>query len=406
MDKTKLNAFKDCTASPLHLRACNGNNTGVSVAERDTSISEGFRDVVDLCYKNIDNQKLTIDTAIYPFMFNCRHSLELMLKQNIRALSVIECFKTGVDYDAVIDSHKPELQNHNLQNLVTLVLSQLDLDDQTAGAKTYFDDFDTLLGEFYIDEASDTYRYTLGKDKSIHLQNEGLISAEIVYLKYDKAYSLLSALNALINDVNETYFTGTYTNKLSRNQLEQISNKLPQRKDWGNEAFLKAKKDICDEYNLSSNDFSKALNKIQTHPEFCSHIGMEIPFESIQDETFAKVGQVVKILKNEDSDEVDLQAEQIFDTISKEEIALLFAFGEMARYHYYSENLSRVYSSIKELYLTHDYVLNKYFKHNSQNDILNGMKLCGQTTYFNKLSNSLSSKNTKTSQIEAEPSQE
>ena len=59
MDKTKLNAFKDSTASPMHLRACIGNNTGVSVAERDTSISEGFRDVVDLCYKNIDNQKYT-----------------------------------------------------------------------------------------------------------------------------------------------------------------------------------------------------------------------------------------------------------------------------------------------------------------------------------------------------------
>jgi hypothetical protein len=88
------------------------------------------------------------------------------------------------------------------------------------------------------------------------------------------------------------YRTGTFTKELSRNQLEKIS-KMININDL--DTFDANKKKIIDEYNLSNNQFSKALDIIKSHREFSLNIGREIMFENIKESTIKDLSYLINL---------------------------------------------------------------------------------------------------------------
>ena len=84
----KLNPFKEIYCNSNY-RACVGNNSGISPNSRDCIIIDGYKASVDNLYKNMVEKNIWIDIGVYPFIFDCRHSIELSLKVIIKNLIII-----------------------------------------------------------------------------------------------------------------------------------------------------------------------------------------------------------------------------------------------------------------------------------------------------------------------------
>lgn len=109
-------------------------------------------------------------------------------------------------------------------------------------------------------------------------------------------------LDAIITE----YKQGLFTSKLSREDLFQITKIVPAYKNWGNEEFALAKKQIIKNYSLSNNDFSRALNAINNHREFSYLINNKKQTIEITEETilnffryWIKINPQPKISKEE-----------------------------------------------------------------------------------------------------------
>lgn len=141
------------------------------------------------------------------------------------------------------------------------------------------------------DPTSQSFRYVNDNN------GEKLLKKSFNILKphsdYQMLFHFLEWMQNVIGELYEEYDTKTYTNKLSRNDLENIAKRLPNKNEWGSRAFYQERDNIKAEYSLSNNKFSKALNIIKANPYLCSLVGMEIPEEGFSDEFFS----LYKVLK-------------------------------------------------------------------------------------------------------------
>ncbi|MBC7750215.1 MAG: hypothetical protein H7Z73_00640, partial [Candidatus Saccharibacteria bacterium] len=154
------------------------------------------------------------------------------------------------------------------------------------------------------------------------------------------------------NELIDEYKLGTFTNKLSRFDLQQITTALPHYPEWGQSQFFIIKAEIINQYNVSSNDFSRALEVIKKHREFSELIGVPIDIDHV---SLAKLAPYVdlhrKIYKGRIRDgsafshdemikaaiEDGLLATYIKNNLTIEEIATLHALEEHGSLNYYSE---------------------------------------------------------------------
>lgn len=68
------------------------------------------------------------------------------------------------------------------------------------------------------------------------------------------------------------YSTGSYTKKLSRNDLKKISSTLPTMSKWKDESFNDVRNSIKEQYKISYKELSEAINIIISHHEFSLNI--------------------------------------------------------------------------------------------------------------------------------------
>ncbi|NJG69317.1 hypothetical protein, partial [Salmonella enterica] len=75
----------------------------------------------------------------------------------------------------------------------------------------------------------------------------------------------------------EEHKTETRTKDLSREQLSELSDLLPNRDTWWNDDsdFLIKKSEFIDKYDLSNKAFERAIKLIEGHREFAGNIGIE-----------------------------------------------------------------------------------------------------------------------------------
>ena len=262
--------------SPTWANACVGNNGHPSYSE----YASGFSSAANLLIKSVLNAggvKLPVDEYIYPICFNMRHSIELRIKQ-----AVIDLQKLS-KYGRSIKEYNLE-GSHDIGKLwAFFVESAIRVDRR-------YEKFISTLDEYINDIASvdptgQTFRYPFNNENRKHLTKVSIINIANLYSRFNKIESELNDLQRLNDELICEYSWETYTNKLSRADIEVIAPLLPPRSTWGDDDFVSIKKDIRKKYSISNNEFSKALNFIQNHYELCEHIGLEKPLSYVNKDT-------------------------------------------------------------------------------------------------------------------------
>lgn len=402
LDIRKLNAFKNFDCSPLKYKACVGNNSAIALSERDLSIFQGFNDTVELLYKNIGENKIMIDVVVYPFMFSCRHSIEILLKYLIRHLCFVKSMRYKQNYDGILNLHLKVLRQHNIELLVNDLISLLDVDRRLKSYIKTLNEYERVWDEFFEDDKGDTYRYTLDTDENAHLKDKHLIALDIIYKKYKIITSILVELVDKIYLIINEYRVGTFTAELSRNDIEEIAMKLPDKRQWVLDSFDIIRESIYKEYGISHRELSRAINIIEAHNEFCTHIGMEIPYRSFNKDTLQKTAQLIKMYDAHEQEKPmpkekyisisDIEYDENFyksiyeiaSTIPKEDMVMLFAFIEVGAYDYYSEEMQNVYDSFCKSDFNFEYLVDRCF-YSTYRKLIDGFTKCGQVSYVNEL---------------------
>ena len=137
-----------------------------------------------------------------------------------------------------------------------------------------------------IDSTGETFRYPTDKANILHLQGIPNINLHKFQQRFEELSQILSKLDRLGRKLKDEYSLGTFTNTLSRFDLEAITKRLPPLSAWGSDEFTELKRSIMQEYHLSSNEFSKALDVIKKHRLFASEIGIELPLKYANTMTF------------------------------------------------------------------------------------------------------------------------
>ena len=266
------------------LNACVGNNGW----NDHKTYEDGYKEAVELIIAGLNNGDATQDCSIYPLVFCARHQIELFLKRQLYRLRVLRNDTEITDIELT--------STHDLGKLWDLfkifgIRHDKRLLDFISNSEEYILDFAE------IDPTGETFRYPNDKYKTKHLKDTPVINITVFYNRYLKLTELIEAFDWLMGELVDEYATKTYTPELSRNDIHEIAKRLPCRDKWGADDFKKHKEEIKKEYGLSNHKFSKVLDLIQDHQQFCAEIGLEKPFPELTPEQFKTYIDIFKPLQ-------------------------------------------------------------------------------------------------------------
>jgi len=138
-----------------------------------------------------------------------------------------------------------------------------------------------------LDSNGQTFRYAYDRENKLHLKSISTINLGDFYLWFMSLKSILNEMIVTCFAIRDEYKLGTYNDDLSRRDLCQISNILPNYDLWtiDNSIDLAVDK-IRKKFSLSKRKCCKAIDIIKKHPEFASRIGLEKPFDNAKEEHF------------------------------------------------------------------------------------------------------------------------
>ncbi|MFA0681296.1 hypothetical protein AB4572_12875 [Vibrio splendidus] len=208
------------------------------------------------------------DHMVYPICFNIRHGIEISLKHFLCELKKLYIHRQS-PFDAFSkNSHDIEEIWQDYCRLASQFDNRLAVMVQTL--KPYIKPW----GE--IDASGQTFRYAFSNDAQKHLTEYSIIDLSKVTLNLDCLKTHLADNFDLLSLLDEEYGCNTHTKNLSRMELCLLARELPIRSDW-NEGLASIKQRWILDRKLSSNEFNRACDLIQSHWEFSSEIGVEVP---------------------------------------------------------------------------------------------------------------------------------
>lgn len=247
-------------AEPSWANACVGDNGSPQVIDYANGFAAAANVLIDQVIL-VRGVKLHVDEFIYPVCFNMRHAVELHLKATFEKLGVIDSLKGK--------SSLPDIKLASTHDLgivwgyITEHAPQID--------KRYKSRLKALaeyIGDIAaIDSTGQVFRYPFDTENKKHLVTVAVINMIVLKERFNILEGLLSDLNNLNEELITEYRCGSFTSKLSRLELFELASKLPKRSLWSSDEFIHIKATIRQEYALSSNDFSRALNVIQSNYE-------------------------------------------------------------------------------------------------------------------------------------------
>lgn len=223
------------------------------------------------------NQPAKRDTLVLPILYNARHAIELALKFCARRL-----ISAGLVHGQVKAEHKVQPL---WQMLTDAKLGDRTLSRSFEALKPYIDSVTA------IDQDGQELRYHRNTDDDPSLANYSIASLEVIRDSLVPLAQIIDTLLYRTSDFLQEQSTGTHTSACSRQDLFEIADMLPPLARWKEEVFDAAKVRIRTEFNLSSNEFCKALNTIKASRELRARLGEETPLTFLTDDLIVKVVQ-------------------------------------------------------------------------------------------------------------------
>lgn len=406
----QLNPF-DNKVSNENFRACVGNNSGISPNFRDCSIIDGYKNTVDLLYKEISNNEILIDTVVYPFIFCCRHSIELALKVIIKNLMIIYKIKNKiVTTDPYICKVEAVCKQHDINALYNTFISFDNFQIEIKEELTKFKHLKNCINDYDFDTDGDNFRYTFKRNlKDINLEKVKIIDIGLLYWKYK---NLMKFFDYLINDFFRQLledYSKTYTKHLSRTRLELLSLDLKDFNKWTKNELTEKIKELREKYNISKSEFNNAFKKIKGHYSFSVNLGIENKFKDLTEESFRKIGKIYEMSLKEKAARVPLKNKSqainisemdkyypladkyhcfcipIVHSLTEDEKKIFLTFYEVTSNpidgNYVCEDIDYIYDTW-ENNLDDDYVSEKISLIINNGKMREALLKCGQLTYL------------------------
>ncbi len=260
-------------AEPTWANACVGDNGSPQIFD----YAAGFATAANLLLDRViasHAADVYADTLVYPICFNMRHATELFLKSAAMRLGQLATIRGTKlpDFDLA--------GSHDLGNIWKYVKQQAAAFDQRyEGLLARLEEYVADIA--HIDATGQVFRYPFSTENHKHLVDVDVINLVVVKKRFSSLEALLHDLNGLNDWLIEEYGWKTFTTKLSRLQLVEIALALPARSNWGDPSFDEIKAKLRQKYGLSSRDYSKALNLIQSRHEMASLIGKTVPIPDL-----------------------------------------------------------------------------------------------------------------------------
>lgn len=293
----KLISTSQKSGDDWFLNACVGKNTG----SHDNSVgySGGFQSAAELMLRTLSvpvppkasedwGAYPLVDMLVYPICYCARHHVELVLKASLPKAWAI--FKIKFPHEAQgMSKPKAIEKTHSVlqvwKQLHTLCeKGDSRLAELTTAIHPYIMDIDS------IDASGQTFRYADDADDGTrHLDDLSHINLRFFADGYAELCDLLESLELHLDQIWFEMSFGSFTVKLNRNDLHEIAKSLPSFDEWSNPFFTEIKHSICEKYELSSNDFQKACEKIKTIRTLSWRIGIVQPIEGLSKDAFLRL---------------------------------------------------------------------------------------------------------------------
>jgi len=265
--------------NPVWANACVGENGFINYLTYATGYSKASNLLLDHVLDQGSNE---IDSFIYPICFNMRHSIELRLKgaiDNIKKLAQMKNvsleFNLAKQHDILNIWNFFEEKSKSLDKRFININQKLE--------KTIID-----IGK--IDSTGQTFRYPYDTENQKHLTDTKLINCRILKEVFNQLEKDLDELDTFIKVIIEEYKIGTFTQHLSRKDIFELANNLPQRDRWNPELD---KEGIKDQYGIISNkELTKVINFIERNYETKPLIGLPNSLEYLNDDTLVSICEI------------------------------------------------------------------------------------------------------------------
>jgi len=256
------------------LNACVGNNTG---SDDDHGYVTGFGQAalaliaIAKRQRYVDpdsHEQITVymDALIYPIGFCARHHMELFLKRQIARVSSLR----GAAPTMLDSTHELDKLFATLKGLCAKTDSRL---------PELLSPLEAAIAEFArVDPTGQVFRYRSSLNAKTHLADLGIINLQALGDAFAHLFAAGEAFELTAEAMTYEYGQGTYTDKLSREDLWAIAAALPPRDTWKESTtFAEVREDIMKVYSLSGRDFTRAVKVIEEHFELAATIGAPRP---------------------------------------------------------------------------------------------------------------------------------
>lgn len=387
------------------LIACVGDNGGTS----DYDIFEGFVKAVTVIYDFVARNRLYEDVMVYPMAFSARHGIELGLKISIQKL------KEFLDLDKlesrIVDLDRKFIETvlleHNIKDLRDCFVSLLAVDKRLV---LYDTNMTPYISDYYFDEKGDMFRYANSREEVPNLASQSIAHVGLtqLYSRFSELVKYFEKFYPEAEIIYEEYKTGSYTKSLSRKDINNIAEKLPETSVWTEEAFDGIRSEIKNEYDISSRELSDAINIIKSVPEFSVKIGVEKKYKDIPDKELDSYWKLVEWYSSKENsvpDTISLGGvtvetinavqqnlrgtSEYAKDISTETLNILMVFFIIADEDGYVEDIEKYFSYIQKCKYDRDYLVRKLARSESFHLVKIGMEMCGQKSYLKRINYSL-----------------
>lgn len=207
------------------------------------------------------------DALVHPIAYCTRHFVELFLKDVPRELHGLR----GKDFKAE--------EGHEISKLWKSFQEACKLDRRTREFPARLDS--AVMAIAALDPTGQTFRYRNDTKNKIHLEDLAVIDLP----RFEQSFLLmLEAVQDLYEKLEELqfeYMLGTYTEALSRSDLQDIAQRIGIASRGGKQALRAAETSIRCHYELSRSQYELARAAIDRHYELSSLAGREKPLKEL-----------------------------------------------------------------------------------------------------------------------------